>query len=225
MRLGSSASSAVVENISAGGVFIRSARPLALGTLVHLDLVRPGLKKAIRVAGRVVGVLTPEEARRKDAAPGMGIKFDPLSAGAQDRLDEILRDLGLHDPSGAPAAWPPSREAIELPPLEENEKLETTSISTDPTLGLTGPPPTGSFSTGSAKPRNVTMEIELPRPAGALDAERVKLMNHIRGLLAQLGQSEERVKRLEDEVEELQRLLGEKDKLIGQLLSEKVDDG
>jgi Tfp pilus assembly protein PilZ len=99
-----------VENISLGGLFVRSATALEVGTRVKLQLVRPGLKRAIQVSGRVVSVVTPEAARAHGAVAGMRIGFDPLDAEGERRLAALIDDLG-----GASIARPAPR-APEPPP-------------------------------------------------------------------------------------------------------------
>jgi hypothetical protein len=83
-----------VENLSRGGAFVRCATPMAIGTVVMLDLVRPGLKRALQLTGRVVSVISAEEAPNRGGMPGMGIQFDPYSSGVGERLTEILLSLG-----------------------------------------------------------------------------------------------------------------------------------
>ncbi len=87
-----------VENLSLGGAYVRTAQPMAPGTAVVLELVRPGLKKVIRVTGRVVTIVTGEEARATRRVPGMGVAFDPLDVDAQGRIKELLGVLAPDQP-------------------------------------------------------------------------------------------------------------------------------
>jgi uncharacterized protein (TIGR02266 family) len=193
----------VVENLSAGGIFLRTPRPLPLGSYIELDLVRPGLKRAISVKGRVVGVLDAESAAAKNTAPGMGIQFFPLSEAARDRLGQVLQDLGLKNPFGsAPAAWPPRPDTVEIP-----------QIAHEPLYDLQNEP--------EPAPRPISVEVSIPKAEKSAVGEREKLMNHIRGLLKQLGDSEERIAQLESKLRELEATVEEKDRLIGELMAGK----
>lgn len=67
-----------VANLSQGGAFVRSARALPVGTLVHLEIRLPG--------GAVLGA--PATVVRSDAA-GMGMRFE-LDASGEAQLGEII---------------------------------------------------------------------------------------------------------------------------------------
>jgi hypothetical protein len=78
-----------VENISAGGIFIRADRVIPDGTAVELSLVRPGMKKAIRLTGHIVGV------RKKDGTgvpPGLRIRFDAQPEEVLGRISALLQE-------------------------------------------------------------------------------------------------------------------------------------
>ena len=112
-----------VENLSRGGAFVRSAMPMAIGSPVVLDLVRPGLKRSLQFTGRVVSVVSSEQARERKGSAGMGIRFDPYSPALGERLTELLVALGAGpavleaDPAESPPAdWMPLIEAEVVPP-------------------------------------------------------------------------------------------------------------
>jgi hypothetical protein len=107
-----------VENISRGGLFVRTAQLLPIGTEVELNLVRPGMKRALRLTGRVVN-----HGRTSGSAQlGMGIELHPLPPDDAIRLAELLKDLGVGDHGSAsppPMRAPPPRPAYpsEIPVL------------------------------------------------------------------------------------------------------------
>ncbi len=69
---GAELASSIVESISGGGVFIRTSRPLPIGTQMLLEIVVEGQPPA-RVAGRVVWE------RLIGKEDGMGVAFtEPL---------------------------------------------------------------------------------------------------------------------------------------------------
>jgi uncharacterized protein (TIGR02266 family) len=86
-----------IENISVGGLFLRTQTTMPLGMPVRVELAKPGLKRPLHVTGRVVSVVTEADARKHDIPPGVGIEFDPLPHETERRLHALLRDLGLKD--------------------------------------------------------------------------------------------------------------------------------
>jgi Tfp pilus assembly protein PilZ len=106
-----------VENLSMGGIFVRSAVILDPGTPVKLQLVRPGLKKAIQAVGRVVSIVTPAEARERGIVAGMGIGIEFVDHDTEQRLRALVEDLGGSPAMAAPAApMAPAAPAIPAAP-------------------------------------------------------------------------------------------------------------
>jgi type IV pilus assembly protein PilZ len=62
------------RNISRGGTFIRTDRPLDVGTEFIFALTIPRLDEPLRLRGRVKWVIPPEAAD-DTSPPGMGIEF------------------------------------------------------------------------------------------------------------------------------------------------------
>ncbi len=62
------------KNISRGGTFIGTERPLPIGTEFVFALVVPSLAEPLRLRGRVMWTVMPEDASRANPA-GMGIEF------------------------------------------------------------------------------------------------------------------------------------------------------
>jgi uncharacterized protein (TIGR02266 family) len=78
-------------DLSSGGAFVRTARPLPIGTDVRLALHRGHQRNPLVLDARVVRVGTHAEGR----APGVGLRFHGLTA-----LDEaLLRTLIDHFPA------------------------------------------------------------------------------------------------------------------------------
>jgi uncharacterized protein (TIGR02266 family) len=69
------------EDFSQGGIFLASAVPMRVGTLLYLSFVLPGHKRPVRVTGEVVRIAGEK---------GMGIRFAGLSDLAKKRLEEFL---------------------------------------------------------------------------------------------------------------------------------------
>jgi type IV pilus assembly protein PilZ len=62
------------KNISKGGTFICTDRPLPIGTEFLFKLVIPKVDKTLSIKGRVHWIVTPETATEEQPA-GMGIGF------------------------------------------------------------------------------------------------------------------------------------------------------
>jgi len=72
------------KNISKGGTFIKTSRPLPVGTRFLFALAVPALSEPVTLDGEVTWVLK-EEAVEEGQDPGMGIRF--LFASSTQRLD------------------------------------------------------------------------------------------------------------------------------------------
>jgi uncharacterized protein (TIGR02266 family) len=87
------------ENLSTGGTFVATNRPLPLGTDIHLVLSFPGLLEPIAIAGTVRWHRKPgaTEAHGDVAMePGAGIEFAP--GAARDQLAAIVEKIRARDP-------------------------------------------------------------------------------------------------------------------------------
>src|SRR5258708_12739366 len=62
------------KNISKGGTFIRTDKPLDIGTEFVFALSIPQLPEPVRLAGRVIWITSPAQAT-EESPPGMGIRF------------------------------------------------------------------------------------------------------------------------------------------------------
>src|SRR4051812_33517113 len=62
------------KNISKGGTFIRTDKPLGVGTEFVFALSIPQLSEPVRLKGRVIWT-TPVEGATEESPPGMGIRF------------------------------------------------------------------------------------------------------------------------------------------------------
>ena len=77
------------ENLSTGGIFIRTDRPFAIGALVKLALSFPGLLSALEVSGSVTWV----RKAAGDQPAGVGIKVD--GDEEKRRLNELAKAAGV----------------------------------------------------------------------------------------------------------------------------------
>jgi uncharacterized protein (TIGR02266 family) len=87
------------ENLSTGGTFVATNRPLPIGTHVQLVLSFPGLLEPIAIGGivRWTRGATPIEPTREVAQePGAGIMFAP--GPARERLAAVIEKIRARDP-------------------------------------------------------------------------------------------------------------------------------
>lgn len=86
------------RNISRGGTFIATERPLPMGTEFVFALEVPGLDGPLRIKGKVIWITEPDDATKANPA-GMGIEFqykDDAERRATEAVVErhLARELG-----------------------------------------------------------------------------------------------------------------------------------
>lgn len=83
------------HNISRGGTFIRTERPMDVGTALAFSIEAPGLGSPITLRGSVRWVVAAESASAEHPA-GMGIEFvfdsAEHKASVEGRLDRLMAD-------------------------------------------------------------------------------------------------------------------------------------
>ena len=82
------------KNISRGGTFIRTERPLEIGTDFVFKLGIPTLQEPLVLTGKVQWVITPEQATPEQEA-GMGIGFIFESEAQRQRILGVVERLML----------------------------------------------------------------------------------------------------------------------------------
>jgi type IV pilus assembly protein PilZ len=80
------------RNISRGGTFIRTEKPLAIGTEFMFALVVPNVPEPLRLKGAVQWVTKPEEATDEKPA-GMGIRFVYESPNQRTDVEKMVERL------------------------------------------------------------------------------------------------------------------------------------
>jgi type IV pilus assembly protein PilZ len=81
------------KNISKGGTFIKTARPLPVGSRCQFSFALPALSDPLMLEGEVAWILTPGEAQQRGAEAGMGIRFVFPDAAAQRELAELVERM------------------------------------------------------------------------------------------------------------------------------------
>lgn len=82
------------ENISRGGVFIRTATPPDVDEVVSVQLELPDGGPAATTSGLVMHRVTEEEATRHGTVPGIGVQFLDADDRFRERIDAYLEQLG-----------------------------------------------------------------------------------------------------------------------------------
>lgn len=82
-----------VKNISLGGMFIETMKPLAPGTIIKLKFIIPGQKVPINLKGEVRWTSYPKDVLRRTHPPGMGIKFIDLTERKLSSLRNFIEKL------------------------------------------------------------------------------------------------------------------------------------
>lgn len=82
---------AYLKDLSEGGVFIRTDKPLQLERIVDVDLLAPGRVEPIRLRGRITRVQN-DEASKIANLQGMGVKFIELTPQAEAALKGLVNE-------------------------------------------------------------------------------------------------------------------------------------
>jgi type IV pilus assembly protein PilZ len=83
---------ACITNISEMGIFVRTDRPLPVGTRLVLRFAPPTAEAPFVVDG-VVQWINPVKPLGENLNPGMGIRFDALTPDDRERLVEAVRTI------------------------------------------------------------------------------------------------------------------------------------
>jgi type IV pilus assembly protein PilZ len=80
------------KNISRGGTFIRTDKPLGVGTDFVFKLGVPNLSDPLVLKGKVQWIITPEQASA-EREPGMGIGFIFASDAEREAVETVVEKL------------------------------------------------------------------------------------------------------------------------------------
>jgi type IV pilus assembly protein PilZ len=81
------------KNISKGGTFIKTTRPMEVGQRCQFLLSLPALPDPLLLEGEVAWVLAPEQARSRGVEPGMGVRFVFADDGARRQFERAVERL------------------------------------------------------------------------------------------------------------------------------------
>ena len=80
------------KNISKGGTFIRTSKPLDVGTEFVFVLSFPAQESQLRLKGEVIWVVAEEKAT-DEQPPGMGIRFLFQNDTERDAVDQFVEKM------------------------------------------------------------------------------------------------------------------------------------
>jgi uncharacterized protein (TIGR02266 family) len=150
-----------VENLSAGGLFLRTDQFFPKGSRVEVDLVRPGARRPLRVAGRIVGTISPEEAVSQRFIPGLGVEFSELAEDDAKSLESLLGALGVRPDeakvqrNSQPPRGPPLIQRIYTPPPD------LSPVPHPPRTASRPPPPAGARVEAEAILRHIAEALDV----------------------------------------------------------------
>jgi PilZ domain len=173
-KIGDRSVLAPIEDISVGGAFLKTSEVMHGGMVLAFDVARPGLKRPLRLMGRVV------EAR---AGRGIGLRFDGLDRETHERLVELLRDLGALVSTSPPDAQEPY---IHVSPPRTSSSVSIPAI-------IVADPPAASAPPAARPP--VTQ-------AGVSD-EAQRLMVQLRGAIMEVGTLQQQLVQKDRELQDL----------------------
>lgn len=208
-----------VENVSVGGAFVRTDDPLPVGTPLALELLDGTPAKPMKLTARVAGVVSPAQGREHGRVAGMGLRFDPLDDETRKRVERLV--LALRDRSSSLASVVneemqdarkqtfdfgfASLEGFSLveeedAPAHRARAYEASRVPAPPARIPTPPPPPRPPA-----PEPSRVEVRVPAPDAQVPVPpEAKLMVQVRGLLLELSETREELRKKEQEVERLQ---------------------
>ena len=82
------------KNISKGGTFIKTSKPLDVGTEFVFVLSIPNHPEQLELKGEVVWIVSEDEAARdEEKQPGMGIRFKFMDDSERRAVDDFVEQL------------------------------------------------------------------------------------------------------------------------------------
>ena len=179
----------LVENISLGGMFVRTDKLEQVGTDVAVLLVKPGWKKQLTLTARITSRIDGLAGQVK-RIPGMGLQFTAMDGDCHERLRSLLRQLGAPDEQAGVVV--------------EDDSVEVELRALDPS-----PPAPAPRAPAAAEARAGT--VPTARSDGAKPAdlalENARLKVQLKGLVMQLSDVQQLMVEREAQIERLREEL------------------
>jgi Tfp pilus assembly protein PilZ len=97
VRMGEQGTACLLQDISHGGLSLRTEKPFAVGTLLSMALLRPGWRKPLQLSGRVVSVTPRSPGADGGIGTTVGVAFEGLLPASLQRLEDLLVELGANE--------------------------------------------------------------------------------------------------------------------------------
>ncbi len=81
------------KNISKGGTFIKTPRPLPVGTRCQFSFTLPALSDPLVLEGEITWLISPEDGQQRNEEPGMGLKFIFDDDAARREFEELVEKM------------------------------------------------------------------------------------------------------------------------------------
>lgn len=220
-----------VENVSLGGLFVRTDRLEEVGAEIFVDLVRPGWKRQLTLTARITSRVDALDGRLSKRMPGMGMQFMRLDDKQHDRLRQLLRELGAPEDEQEVTLEDEHAE-VELraldfdqepaEPLDPQPQMvwqQVQMAASEVEAAIEGalreadlPPPGPVEIQDVPRPPPPTPPVSKPAPAARVEiegpaAESARLMMQIRGLVMQLSDVQQQLSQRDSEIERLKEEL------------------
>lgn len=225
LNVADTSSPCVIQNISAGGIFIETSDALPVGMPVAVNLARPGWTKVLRVSGRVVWAIAARTAAKKGTLPGMRIKFDAQTKANAADLMMLLQDLGAAD-SPAPvtvgdsdvhkrlAKVPASSQPVSLKEIQARvSKLDLAAEAAQQALKPQAPTIVAPAYDPSA-PRPVASGPRFAAPPALGPNDGPRLIVQVQGLLMQMGDLQTLLEQRDKELASMRERLKQKEEQL-----------
>jgi uncharacterized protein (TIGR02266 family) len=137
-------------DVSRGGIFIRTREPLPVGTQMRFDFQLQDATPLLAGEGTIVWI-RENDPSRAGVTPGMGVRFDKLTASSQPTLEKILAEKARREQAGAPAKTGPAGGMAVRRPSSTFSALDPAAARA--AQAASGPPRVGGLSPLGGQPR------------------------------------------------------------------------
>jgi uncharacterized protein (TIGR02266 family) len=177
---------AMVENISLGGLFVRTDKLQEVGTEFYVDVVSPGWKRPLTLQARITSRVDALESRVSKRPPGMGIQFLRVDEKQRERLRKLLAELGA----------PEGEDEVTLHQESAELDLEALELGADE----------GAVPLDASQPiwQQVQMVEEAIEPK---EMDPARLMVQLRGLVLQLADTQQQLIERDTQIQRLREEL------------------
>jgi len=201
---------AMVENISLGGLFVRTDKLQEVGTEFFVDVVSPGWKRALTLLARITSRVDALDSRVSKRPPGMGIQFLRVDEKQRERLRKLLAELGAPEGEDEVTLEVESVElgldALELGADEGAVPLEAQPQPIWQQVQMVEEAIEGSLREADLPPPGPVV-LDDPPPAELKEMDSARLMVQLRGLVVQLADVQQQLIERDGQIQRLREEL------------------